>query len=168
MRNSGAIVCGLATWIVGVSRELIEQSLVVRLQRRAVQLCRNRIDVLVQEIDAGGHIGDDAVESIREADLECLEGEAAEVVALHERLRIVRAAGQVAHIDASKGIGSARVASQLERLGVLSILSSQVGKDGCYVVGVRRRATVPVLWDLFLTLVPDKRARLTRYAKERL
>lgn len=111
-------------------RELVESTLIERIQSRTIQQLSNRGDILINKRYNRCKIRDDTLQDRRDGLLRCLEKETAEVIALKKCHAIQNAAGDVSWIDADEGVGRAGVSTELNDFGVFGGEDRDVGLRG--------------------------------------
>jgi hypothetical protein len=92
-------------------------TLINRLQLWTPQRARHLPHRRIQRSQRARRVGEQPLEDIRRFALRGLEGEAREIVALGQGLRVVDAAGEVGDRDAGEGVGLAGVAADGEAAG---------------------------------------------------
>lgn len=115
----------------------------------------------------------------------CLESEAQRIVTLQDCLSVVYTASDIAQVDTGEGVGGAGITAKADHRGVaccedgyIGLISCQTNHGRCIViltyscasgiVGVAAWAAVPVIWDTFLSWVPDKIITITGEGEEAL
>jgi len=143
---------------IRISRKLLELTHINLRQLRTTQTPNNARDLIIQHAQRLRDIGKQALQDIRRALLQGLVSETLQIIPLEQSLRVEDAAGEIADVDASKGVGGASIAADGEEFGVLSDVGQQVGLEEGDGVLVADGAAVPVFRDAFLPWVVDEGA----------
>ncbi len=117
--SSLLVICRHPRWIIGIPGKLIKQPLIVRRQRRTLQIQQYRRRILIHQRQRGGDIAQERLQRIRKPRLHRLDRKAAKVVALKQVGRVVGAPSQVADVDAGEGVHGPGVAADFKRVWVL-------------------------------------------------
>lgn len=148
------IVGGWASRTVLITRELIKKTDIVLSELWTAQATRDWSKSIVQKSGDVVKIVDDSAREIWKNLLEELEGEASEIVAPEQSLRVQNAAGEVRHVDAGECVDFSSVTAEFEGSWICEVTDGDIADDVLGLVWSVGRATVPIFGNPLLALEP--------------